>query len=244
MATKRGSSQGWFVDFHEGLWLRGDETGCDEAAAIKRLLGLRRGQSVLDAPCGAGRIAVHLARAGCKVTGADRMGRFLSRAHRRFLAEKLSGRFLKCDMRELDFRDEFDAVYNVGGSFGYFCDAENLDVLRRFGRALRPAGRVLIDQLNREHVLRHFRPTMHEANLELSTTWDRRGQRVETTWTTTGPGTRRSCRSTIRLYTPSDFRRLFANAALDVQAFYGSLTGEEYRRGSGRIYIVGRKQQF
>ena len=44
MTTKRGSSREWFADFDEGLWLRGDETGRDEAAAIKRLLGLLKPQ--------------------------------------------------------------------------------------------------------------------------------------------------------------------------------------------------------
>jgi tRNA U38,U39,U40 pseudouridine synthase TruA len=44
------------------------------------------------------------------------------------------------DLRGLDFNEEFEGVYNWGGSFGYFSDEENADVLRRYVRALRPGG--------------------------------------------------------------------------------------------------------
>ena len=54
----------WFYTLDDALWLRADEEGRDEAAFIKRVLRLRKGQSVLDAPCGAGRVAYHLAKLG------------------------------------------------------------------------------------------------------------------------------------------------------------------------------------
>jgi len=144
-------------------------------------------------------------------------------------------------MRELDFEGEFDAVIAWGGSFGYFSDAENLDVLRRFARALKPGGCVLIDQLNRENILRHFRSTMRAGDVTLSTKWRRRTERVETTWTMTRHGRMACCRSTIRLHTPGQLRRLFSNAGLEIEAMYGNLDGSEYSRGSRRIYIVGLK---
>ena len=233
--------QEWYETFAQDCWLSGDETGADEAAAMKRLLRLRKGQSVLDAPCGAGRISFHLAKAGCRATGVDRMGRFIERARRRFRKEGLKGRFLRRDLRALDFEGEFDAVINFGGSFGYFSEEENLLVLRRFGLALKRGGRVLVDQLNREHVLRHFRPKMEERGLTLRSRWNRRAQRIETTWTRTARGKRQSHPSSIRLYTPGQFPRLFTRAGLEVEAVYGDLAGGQYTRGSRRIYVVGRK---
>lgn len=53
------------MGFDDTLWLTPDNIGTDEATFIKRALRLRKGQRVLDAPCGADRIAVHLAKAGC-----------------------------------------------------------------------------------------------------------------------------------------------------------------------------------
>ena len=66
----------WFVGFQVGLkakfWRAASEPWADDdAAAIHGLLDLPAGARVLDAPCGAGRIAVRLAERGLDVTGVD-----------------------------------------------------------------------------------------------------------------------------------------------------------------------------
>jgi hypothetical protein len=45
----------------------------------------------------------------------------------------------------------------------------------------------------------------------------------------------------IRHYTPSQYRRLFEQAGLQIEAFYGDLSGRPYHPGARRIYVVGRK---
>ena len=47
--------------------------------------------------------------------------------------------------------------------------------------------------------------------------------------------------SSIRLYTPGQFRRLFSAAGLHVEKLFGDLDGSEYRPGSRRIFVVARK---
>lgn len=240
MPRHSSSGREWFVTFEPSLWLPGDKTGRDEAVALKRLLRLRKGQQVLDCPCGEGRIAFHLARAGCKVTGVDRTASFIAHARRRFRKAHLPGEFLQCDMRELGFCGQFDAAINFFGSFGYFSDQENLQVLRRFALALRRGGRVLIDQPNRERILRHFRPRAMRGKVRQTTRW--RNQRCGTTWTFTRGGRRRRCRSVMRFYTPGQFRRLLARAGLAVEGIYGGLDGQACRHSSRRICVVGRKK--
>lgn len=230
----------WFETFDKHLWLKGDEGAEREAAFVKRALRLRRGSRVLDVPCGAGRILVHLAKAGCEATGVDRMPEFVERAKARLKSEGAKGRVLVSDMRTITFDGEFDAVYNWGGSFGYFTDAENVDVLRRFARALRSGGRVLVDQPNREFYLRHW---MHERRFErgiLKNIWDAQSQRSRSEWALTSGGEGTSL-SLMRLYTQGQFRQIFEEAGLVVEAMYGDLDGGEYYRGSKRIHVVGRK---
>ena len=241
MKTRRNDLSRWFVDLDDCLWLKGDDTGAQEAPFIVSALGLKSGHSVLDCPCGAGRISTALAKAGCTVTGVDIRQVFLRRARRRFRREGLDGSFLRSDMREIDFAGRFDAVVNWSGSFGYFLDPDNLRVLRRFSLALKPGGRVLIDQLNREYVLRHFHTKMKQGDLTLHSKWKRRTQCIETTWRWRVAGRQRSCRSRIRIYTPGQLGRLFEAAGLRVEAMYGGLDASPYRRGSRRIHIVGRK---
>ena len=143
-------------------------------------------------------------------------------------------------MRKLDFDAEFHAIYNWGGSFGYFSDAENLEVVRRFARALRRGGRVLIDQPNREYILRHFRPRTVRGNLRTRTKWQPPTERVETIWKIARGVDRRESVSSIRLYTPGQFRRLFSAAGLHVEKLFGGI-GSQYRPGSRRIFVVARK---
>ena len=93
----------------------------EEARFIKRALHLRKGQSVLDAPCGAGRIAFHLARAGCVVTGIDLRPQFIRRARRRFRRAGLRGELKAMDMRDVDFeavKEKASAITPVPGGVG------------------------------------------------------------------------------------------------------------------------------
>jgi cyclopropane fatty-acyl-phospholipid synthase-like methyltransferase len=240
MANKHKTVE-WFRDFNRQFWLKGDDTGQDEAEFIRKALGLRKGQSVLDAPCGAGRVAVHIARAGCRVTGVDLTPSHIRRARARFHREGLTGTFLRCDMRALAFESTFDALFNWLGSFGYFSDEENLDVLRRFAAAIRPGGRVLVDQRNREHLLRHFRPRGRFGEAVTMVSWNARRQRFQTTFTRTIHGVRQRWGMSIRAYTPAQMRRLFELAGLTVEATYGSIAGEPYKRSSPRLVTVGRK---
>ena len=57
-----------------------------EVDAIVRLVGLMRGQHVLDMPCGPGRHLVHFAERGFRVTGVDNTAEYLEQAQ-----EKLNG---------------------------------------------------------------------------------------------------------------------------------------------------------
>ena len=232
----------WFVSFPGDLWVGGDQGAEVRAAFVREVLSLRTGARVLDAPCGDGRIAVHIARAGYRITGIDLTANLVRRARNRFRKEGLRGTFLVRDLRELDFDGEFDAVFNWGGSFGYFDEAANRDVVRCYARALKPGGRLLIDQPTREYLLRHFHPSRKHGRMSIRARWDATTERLETTYRFTHGGGCRRFPMSIRLYTPGQFRRLLAGAGLVTEAVYGSLDGSRYHRGWRRIYVVGRKK--
>ena len=230
----------WFESFFEDLWLPKRRNREAEAKFIRQALRLRKGKRVLDAPCGDGKVALHLARLGIQITGIDITRKFIAHARRKFRKEALPGEFRVMDLREINYQAQFDAIYNWFGSFGYFSDTENLDVLRRFARALRPGGRLLIEQLNRERILRHFRHHHQVRDVKMTTKWHPKTKRVETVYTRRSEGKRQSCRSSMRLYTPGEFSRLFARCGLEVTKIYGNWDGSKYRRGARRLVIVGR----
>ena len=144
------------------------------------------------------------------------------------------------DLRSIEFENEFHAIYNWFNSFGYFSDSENTDVVRRFARALRPGGRLLIDLLNRERILRNFRPVSVNRGVLFRSKWDPREERLIGQRVIDGIVEDQS-RSSQRLYTLSQMRTLLASANLGVENVYGSLNCEPYHRGSRQMIVIARK---
>jgi SAM-dependent methyltransferase len=113
---------------------------------ILHVLELKAGDRVLDLACGSGEHALRLAGRGLDVVGVEVAPSLV--AHCREQATEryhTTARFEQGDMRALDYQDEFNAVLLLSGSFGFFDDATNADVLGRMVRALLPGGRVLVD---------------------------------------------------------------------------------------------------
>src|SRR6266545_3326815 len=71
----------------------------EEALAAVRLAGCEQGAEILDCPCGFGRHSVVLARAGYRVTGADRSEALLAEAKRR--VEGVEIELVQADYRDL-----------------------------------------------------------------------------------------------------------------------------------------------
>lgn len=232
----------WFETFGRSLWLLGARHADDAAQArlIRRLLRLRSGHRVLDAPCGRGRIAVHLAKAGCAVTGIDLQAPYIRSARSRVRRAGLAAEFCMADLRTIDFPGEFHGVVNWFSSFGYFDDATNRDVLRRLARALRPGGRLLVEGMHRECVLRSFRRQRQSPGLAIRNRWDPATQRIEGRWTVQAGAERGVHRSSIRVYTPGQLRRLFVQAGLEVTGLFDE-NGAQFTRRARRLIVVGRR---
>jgi SAM-dependent methyltransferase len=232
----------WFETFPDGLWLRGVRSADDGAQAqrVWKLLRLRAGQRVLDVPCGRGRIAFELAKRGIRVVGVDATRRFVDSARARFRRNELSGEFVRGDMRRIDFEGRFHAAYNWFGSFGYFSERENAEFLKRLALAVRPGGRVLVEQANREWILRQFRARDESPGLRTRGRWNPRTQRVEVTWQYLAGRHWRRSRSSIRLYTPAQLSALFRKAGLTVDTIC-DWEGKPFTRASPRLIFVGHK---
>ena len=148
---RKQASDDWFVGFQDGLkakfWRAVSEPWADDdAAAIAALLDLPAGARVLDAPCGAGRIAVRLAERGLLVTGIDISGVEIAEARRVAAERGVDARFEVCDVREAP-AEGYDALVMWGNSFGYTPHAGTVKHLEASRSALRKGGRLVLETL-------------------------------------------------------------------------------------------------
>ena len=215
-----------------------------QAAFAVKVLKLRRGARVLDVPCGFGRHARVLARRGMLVVGVDLSPAMLAEARRGGSHSGLV--FVRGDMRRLAYQAEFDAVLNVYTSFGYFTPRENLDVLRRMARALKPGGRILIDHRDRDRDVNlpgRWWGRAHDGTLAIhDMKFDRRTCRWSGEWTFISPGGQRSVRALRHyVYTLTQWKRMFHAAGLRLTGAWSNY-GERYRAGKGpRLIIAGTR---
>jgi SAM-dependent methyltransferase len=129
-----------------------------ETELIWRLLDLQPGMRILDLACGHGRIANRLAARGCQVTGLDATPLFLDRARRDAATNGVTVDYVDGDMRRLPWTHQFDRVISWFSAFGYFDDPGNRQVLTQIAQVLRPGGRVALDLMNRDWLVREFQP--------------------------------------------------------------------------------------
>lgn len=114
---------------------------------ITSFLSLKKRAHILDLPCGKGRHSIFLNSLGYKVTGGDLSENSINFA-KNFENENL--KFITQDMRK-SFDFQFDAVFNLFTSFGYFeKETDDILVLQNMKKSLKKNGVLVLDFLNVE----------------------------------------------------------------------------------------------
>ncbi|HET6505738.1 MAG TPA: methyltransferase domain-containing protein [Baekduia sp.] len=236
----------FFGDFYlrvYGSRQAGDEAR-DQASAAARLAGCPEGGALLDVACGFGRHAVPLAAAGFRVTGVDRSATLLDEARRR--AGDASPTFVAADYRELPFADaSFDAAINLYTSIGFLGDEEDTKVLAEVARVLRPGGRLVVESMHRDLMIRIFQERgwrlLGAGRLLLEQrAFDPVTGVVQETQTLIGSdGARESQAFSTRVYTATELMAMLRAAGFDKVTAYGDLDGAPFDVGT-RLVLVAR----
>ena len=227
----------------------GDERSDRDADLIASLLELRPGMSVLDVPCGHGRIANRLAARGCRVVGVDDNRAFLDRARAEAERTGVAVDYVEGDMRDLRFVGRFDRVLNWFTSFGYFDDRTNRRVLEGFAAALRPGGRLLLEQVNRDLLVRRLPPAgepsvfLTERGDDLMidrVTFDAAAGFSHTERIVVRGGRVRRTGFSLQVLTAPDVAERLRQAGFRTVAVYGE-DGERFRYDSRRLIVVAER---
>ena len=217
------------------------EDASEEALAAAQLAGCEPGAEILDVPCGYGRHAVPLAEAGYRVVAADRSQALLDEAARR--AEGLE--LVQADYRELPLADgRFDAVLNLFTSLGYTGKEGDTKALREFRRVLRPGGRLVVEIIHRDRLVRVFQPHRWERLPDGYLIEDSRFDPVESVLENTfthlaDGGGSREFPYELRIYTATELVEMARSAGFTDISCYGGFEGEELTSDTRLVVVAG-----
>ena len=186
--------------------------------------------------------------AGYRAVGVDRSEALLAEARHRAGGERWP-KLTRADYRDLPFADgSFDAALNLFTSLGYLGDDEDTAVLGEICRVLRPGGRLVIETLHRDRLVREFREQdwqlLGEGRLLLEQrTFDAASGLAQTTQTLIDATGERESRSfSVRVYTATELLAMAARAGFDDARCHGDLEGRPFTTDS-RLVIVARRQE-
>jgi SAM-dependent methyltransferase len=114
------------------------------AEFIEYVCELTPGDRVLDLGCGGGDQAKVLAQKGYEVVGIDIAPALVAFAEHQFAQAGLSGIFVVRDMRAIEYETEFDACVILSGTFGFFGDAGDQELLLSICKTLKPGGKAFV----------------------------------------------------------------------------------------------------
>jgi ubiquinone/menaquinone biosynthesis C-methylase UbiE len=243
----------WFEKIFDNDYIRAysrqNKSTVEDVNVIIELLSPEKNMKILDLCSGYGRHSLELARRGYNITGYDLSMEFIKYAKKKADEENLKVDFVHGDVRELDYKDEFDIVLNLYTSFGYFSHDENQEVIESIARALVPNGRFLIEALCFSGLIRRADPeqpaTVFEGDDVMivdTRRWDLEQNIMNVSrklfFT---DGTRNEYTFALRVYTLAEMIRMIQKAGLRLVDYFGSLQGNAYDYQSTHYVIIAEK---
>lgn len=217
------------------------------AESICAIAGLSKGNTLLDAGCGPGRISIELAVKGLDVTGVDIIQPYLDAAAESAKDEGVTLTLLNNDLRSFTSEKKYDAAINMYTSFGY-CETidEDLSILRNIFAAVKDGGWFIMECLSRENAVKYFnegewferagKTVLTQFSVEgawegLKSRWiliDKNGNRMEHVFVQ-------------RLYSAIELKRMLIACGYKSCEIYGDFDFSPYNEKARTMVLVCRK---
>jgi 2-polyprenyl-3-methyl-5-hydroxy-6-metoxy-1,4-benzoquinol methylase len=220
-----------------------------EAAFIDRALALAPGATILDLGCGFGRHSVALAKLGFRVTGVDLSQPMLNAAAKLAGERAVTVSWVRRDLRDLAGLGSFAACVCLYTVLGYFDDEANEAVVASIHGLLSPGAPLLVDVSNPLALLPHlphetWREGPYGVRLERTRYDAISGRAISDRMLVSAEGAKEELpESSVRLYTPSELRRMLERAGFELEAAYGALGDEPFvSLRSQKLVLLARRR--
>lgn len=209
-------------------------------------LDLPQGAKVLDLACGIGRHSTYLNKMGFDVTGVDLSEKSIAQAQQ-YSNETLQ--FRVHDMCEPFGNKEYDCIFNLFTSFGYFSNKDaNTWVLQNVKEALRPNGVFVLDFLNAEKVFRELKTEKQETQnidgIEFQTTKRIEGDCIIKEINITDAGQQHRFVERVQAIMLDEFKALFTAVGMQITGVFGDYNLSPFEaETSDRLILVATVTQ-
>jgi SAM-dependent methyltransferase len=244
----------WYRSFFTAPVNQFWESMVPEAATVADLAFLRRHlppppARILDAPCGAGRHALALARAGYSVAGIDLSAEAIARAGAAAADEEgLAVKFRQQDMRGFEAAETFDAALCLGNSLAYFPPPEMAAFVARLAEAVRTGGRLVLDTYC---CAESIFPLAEERDIAFDGgtyrsrfCYDSAASVLKTNAQLTLAGEVHELLYAHHVVTSGELVRTVEAAGVRVDSLYSDTDGAPFAPGSPRLLLVGTRTQI
>lgn len=212
---------------------------------ISNLLGylkMPKGARILDLACGKGRHSIFLNKQGYEVVGADLSPESIAAANE---SANATLQFLVHDMRKPIEMGDFDAVFNLFTSFGYFeTEEEHLETLTAAKSMIRAKeGLLVIDFMNAHKTIQNLvlaeEKRVGDINFKLRRFVENGYIVKEIKFTDKGQDYYFVER--VRGFLLADFEAMFAKVGLRLEAHFGNFALEAFdAETSDRLILIAR----
>lgn len=244
----------WFED--ENFWqdyapVMFDESHWAEAPgvaeAVCNFAGLKKGNSILDAGCGPGRVSVEFALLGLDVTGIDIIQSELDAAKETADAEGVSLKLVKADLRSFNETEKYDCAVNLYTSFGY-CDTEAEDtlILKNIFNSVKKGGTFILETVSRETAIINFTKgeEFDRSGIKVITDFGVVGawEGLRSNWSLILPDGKHIKHEFVqRLYSAPELRKTLLGIGYKTVEIYGGYSKHPYDQTAATMVLVCKK---
>lgn len=245
---KNNTASDWFVNwfdsphYHVLYHKRNEEEANSFIKNLCKAIELPKGAKILDLACGKGRHSITLNKLGYNVTGADLSSNSIQFAKQ---FENDSLKFKIHDMREPLMPNEFDAVFNLFTSIGYFeNELDNVKVFKNAYASLKNKGTFVVDFFNANCVINNLKPieTKIIEGVEFNITKEIVNNRVIKTINFSHQGKKCQFEEKVFLYKEENFVNFAKNTGFSLKNIYGDYNLNPFDIGkSERLILIFKK---